>query len=170
MFVRQLDEESIESMLHQDHVFVEPYFGMAVRNGWGMWDNTSKLFKDFCERFDLFGHGDDIYAVVMAGVFASLRKQDVQTAITEAVNNIREHWKLHNIDPKTGNQIGPYPTFLTILVKDGKLVAQSRGKWESARSSGYDGFRCSKCATWVYSNQVLKCDCDKDLYVQAPHP
>ena len=31
--------------------------------------------------------------------------------------------------------------------------------WVSARSSGFDGFRCNKCATWRYANQSLICAC-----------
>lgn len=36
-----------------------------------------------------------------------------------------------------------------------------KGFWVAERSSGYDGFRCQKCATWVYWNAVRECDCDK---------
>lgn len=31
--------------------------------------------------------------------------------------------------------------------------------WVFERSSGYAGFRCQKCAVWVYEDQEKKCDC-----------
>lgn len=36
----------------------------------------------------------------------------------------------------------------------------SKGKWVFERSSGYSGYRCQECYTWVYENQEKKCDCD----------
>ena len=37
----------------------------------------------------------------------------------------------------------------------------SKGDWYFERSSGYPGYRCVKCATWVYENKTLRCDCDR---------
>jgi hypothetical protein len=39
---------------------------------------------------------------------------------------------------------------------------KSKGDWEFEISSGFDGYRCQKCKTWIYANQKLKCDCDND--------
>lgn len=36
----------------------------------------------------------------------------------------------------------------------------SKGEWVFERSSGYAGYRCKKCHTWIYENQEKKCDCD----------
>ncbi len=46
-----------------------------------------------------------------------------------------------------------------LLVAD--VVEESKGKWEFERSSGYAGYRCQVCYTWVYNNQEKRCDCDK---------
>lgn len=40
---------------------------------------------------------------------------------------------------------------------------ESKGTWHFEVSSGYDGWRCDKCATWVYDGKALVCDCDKGL-------
>ncbi len=41
------------------------------------------------------------------------------------------------------------------------LKPKVRGNWEFERSSGYAGWRCKACATWVYNGQPLVCDCNK---------
>ena len=30
------------------------------------------------------------------------------------------------------------------------------------RSSGFHGFRCRVCGTWIYENQLMQCNCDKN--------
>ena len=42
------------------------------------------------------------------------------------------------------------------------LVQPSKGQWVFERSSGYSGYRCQKCAEWVYEEQELECKCDKE--------
>ena len=45
----------------------------------------------------------------------------------------------------------------------GCLVQESekpKGDWVAERSSGYDGFRCQKCMTWIYGGTERKCKCD----------
>ena len=37
----------------------------------------------------------------------------------------------------------------------------SKGDWEPERSSGYMGYRCTKCGTWGYASEPLRCDCDR---------
>ena len=39
---------------------------------------------------------------------------------------------------------------------------QSIGIWQYEYSSGYPGYRCQKCASWVYGNEPHWCDCDKE--------
>lgn len=33
--------------------------------------------------------------------------------------------------------------------------------WVFERSSGYAGWRCVNCGTWIYFNNPKKCACDK---------
>lgn len=57
-----------------------------------------------------------------------------------------------------------YPSFETPLTGETDVVETpntiSKGVWQQECSSGYNGFRCQKCATWLYADEVLKCDCD----------
>ena len=48
------------------------------------------------------------------------------------------------------------------LEQAGELQASkpAAGKWISVRSSGYDGYRCEVCATFVYADNERKCRCD----------
>ena len=34
------------------------------------------------------------------------------------------------------------------------------GDWRFELSSGFAGWRCSKCACWVYADENKKCRCD----------
>lgn len=34
-------------------------------------------------------------------------------------------------------------------------------RWELERCSGYLGYRCNICGTWVYADRVLKCKCNE---------
>lgn len=36
-----------------------------------------------------------------------------------------------------------------------------KSNWIFERSSGYAGWRCTKCYTWVYDGEQLKYDCDE---------
>ena len=38
---------------------------------------------------------------------------------------------------------------------------ESLGDWVFERSSGYAGFRCLKCAKWMYAHETKRCNCDK---------
>jgi hypothetical protein len=39
---------------------------------------------------------------------------------------------------------------------------ETKGDWKFERSSGYGGFRCQKCYTWLYENRKLICKCDNN--------
>lgn len=32
--------------------------------------------------------------------------------------------------------------------------------WKFERSSGYAGYRCQKCSTWLYEDNLLICSCE----------
>jgi len=38
---------------------------------------------------------------------------------------------------------------------------KSKGIWRFCQKSGYDGFKCSKCKTWVHFYETRICKCDK---------
>lgn len=37
-----------------------------------------------------------------------------------------------------------------------------KGNWVQERSSGYLGYRCTVCGTWIYENQPRICDCKQE--------
>ena len=37
----------------------------------------------------------------------------------------------------------------------------TKGNWEWEISSGYGGYRCSNCGTWVYEREPRRCKCDE---------
>ena len=39
------------------------------------------------------------------------------------------------------------------------MKTKTAGDWVFERSSGHAGYRCKKCADWVYQGQPLKCKC-----------
>lgn len=39
------------------------------------------------------------------------------------------------------------------------MVAEN---WVFERSSGYAGWRCNKCATWIYFNDPFDCKCNRE--------
>lgn len=50
---------------------------------------------------------------------------------------------------------------LGVLQKQPKKK-ESKGKWKRDVSSGYDGWRCTKCGYWIYEWNDFICDCDKE--------
>ncbi len=40
------------------------------------------------------------------------------------------------------------------------VLADPKGSWVFERSSGYAGYRCQKCATWIYDSANKTCKCD----------
>lgn len=45
--------------------------------------------------------------------------------------------------------------------KPGYRLKNSKGVWVFEVSSGFPGYRCQNCATWVYEEQEKVCVCDK---------
>lgn len=41
-------------------------------------------------------------------------------------------------------------------------VEEVKGLWHYERSSGYAGYRCQKCAEWIYEGNPFVCKCDKN--------
>jgi hypothetical protein len=41
-----------------------------------------------------------------------------------------------------------------------------KGVWKFERSSGYAGYRCQKCNTWIYCGAEAICDCNNSLPIE----
>jgi hypothetical protein len=51
------------------------------------------------------------------------------------------------------------------MKKDASL---SKGDWKWERSSGYAGWCCRKCATWISDGEDFICDCDRASVFEDP--
>lgn len=77
-----------------------------------------------------------------------------------------------NLNPKTIQEINN-DCKVPLILKDLELdehrincphfnIIITKGSWICCESSGYDGYKCIKCGTWIYKNDHLKCICDKE--------
>jgi len=78
--------------------------GTQLRNNWNFW-GESELKQDFINRFELFGHGDDLSGVILDGLFAKCQGRDVGAAIKKTIDSYKRHWLKSGLNPKTGEQI-----------------------------------------------------------------
>lgn len=76
--------------------------GQFIRNSWSMWDRDTPLVRDFCTRFKLFGHGDDVSGMIIASVWAKISGANLATVQEEQAANYREHWTRNGVDCLTG--------------------------------------------------------------------
>lgn len=118
----ELPPESIEFAKNNDSASIHHTAGRALRNDWNLWNKESPLNKDFCERYGLFGHGDDISGIIYCGLWAKIRGEDMNEAIKKEVEVYKNHWTEMGLDPKTGEETGkPKKTDWVIEVIKNKL-------------------------------------------------
>lgn len=70
-------------------------------------------------------------------------------------------YTVFNLTPEEADELVKqlqYAAMLTRL-KFGPCGEGNKGLWNFERSSGYAGFRCSQCGTWVYHNEKKVCKC-----------
>ncbi len=82
--------------------------GRYLRNEWSFWQDTP-LKRDFIARFKLFGHGDDLSGVILAGLCAKCLGQNVTETIQNKVDSYREHWSYWGLNPETGELVKEMP-------------------------------------------------------------
>ncbi len=66
--------------------------GMAIRNGWGLWDQKSVLARHFKERFGLT-HADDMSGVILTSYHRYLNKKPLK--LEEQAQYYLDWWKEH---------------------------------------------------------------------------
>lgn len=96
--------------------------GMAIRNGWSLWENDTPFKKDIKKRFNLFGHGDDCSGLIFTGILAKVKGKDVNEELNKEAERYKKHWPKYGIDPETGEEIPnfkPKSTTTFKLTKDG---------------------------------------------------
>lgn len=63
------------------------------------------------------------------------------------------------IPKKKQHMVSISETAYPIKIRTSKNI-KPKGDWFFERQSGCDGYRCRKCCTWIYENDIKKCDCD----------
>lgn len=92
-------------------------FGTAIRNDYGLWDCDSVLYRHFRDRFSL-GHGDDMSALILAGIFAKVRGDALD--FTQRAEAMRQFWIDRGLDPITQKAM-PAPAKLGLLPRPRRI-------------------------------------------------
>ena len=70
-------------------------------------------------------------------------------------------------------QLDAWPTPGAVGFPLEQATSFAGGLWRFERSSGYDGWRCLRCAAWRYGGEKLQCDCQladpqPDIVIEEP--
>jgi len=87
-----------------DSSAVHMTLGMYLRNNWSLWDRSTRLSQDFQTRFKLYGHSDDLSGMILQGLWAAVREQNVAHVLEQAAESYRRHWLAHGLNPETGER------------------------------------------------------------------
>ena len=98
-------EEEDRAYIHEHEAITAHHsFGQAIRNIWKLWDSESPLVVDFKNRFQLFGHADDISSIILTAFWARVRGENEEEAVEKELEFLKKHWTDSNIDLITGEQ------------------------------------------------------------------
>jgi hypothetical protein len=98
----KLDQESIDFIKKNDSSSIHFGTGMSLCNNWHLWDKESPLNIDFRQRYNLFGHADDISELLYNAIWAKVRGKNIEKAINDTVTKYRKHWAGQGLNPLTG--------------------------------------------------------------------
>lgn len=104
MVLTNIDAADTEHIIKHGDNGLHFGLGMYLRNNMGLWLADTPFKKDVKKRFKLFGHGDDCSGLILAGVVATLRKQDIAAKLKREAAGYRKHWEKQGIDPLTGKK------------------------------------------------------------------
>jgi hypothetical protein len=76
--------------------------GRHIRNEWSLWKKGTPLAVDFQQRFNLFGHPDDISGMIFEAVWAQVREEHCD--LQQIAEKFRRHWLEQGINPITGEE------------------------------------------------------------------
>lgn len=97
----KLDKEEIEFIKGEEPTAAHFFFGMSMRNAWGLW-HDSVLAKYFKQVWGL-GHADDMSGMILSALFAKIKGE--KFLAKEESQRYKDYWKNMNIDPLTQEKI-----------------------------------------------------------------
>lgn len=100
-----LSNNEKEFIRGNDSGSVHHFAGMCIRNEWGLWKKDSPIVQDIKSRYGLFGHGDDCSGLILAGLWAKVKGEDVEKTLQAEAQKYISHWKRYGLNPKTGEEI-----------------------------------------------------------------
>lgn len=113
--------------------------GRALRGLWSLWDRETPIALDFKSRFKLFGHGDDISAILIESIHA--RSMGLTFLPIMSARRCRAHWASYLLDPYTGQPLFQNGTREHPYVA-GMLLFNTKGA----------SWRCSDCLKITYND------------------
>lgn len=63
--------------------------GRSIRNEWGLWDNSSKLHKEF-NKIGIF-HPDDMLGIIMTTLHRILNSKPIK--LKDQIESYKEYWR-----------------------------------------------------------------------------
>lgn len=93
-----MNEDELAYIHENGSLLLHHGFGTAIRNHWGLWDQSSALHKYFNETFGL-SHADDMSGLIIGSLVAKVRNETFD--IEGEVQFYKNHWKQLGIDPLT---------------------------------------------------------------------
>lgn len=110
LVVASLDYDSIEYIKSEGTDGSHHGFGMAMRNGWGLWQDN-ELTRHFRTAYGL-GHADDMSGLILSGVEAKVKcvKFDLEGEIAR----YKKHWANYGVDPLTQKPV-PGQNNITVI-------------------------------------------------------
>lgn len=86
-------------------------FGRFLRNHWSLWDDTP-VTRDIKQRFGIFGHGDDISAILLHMLWEKVKGRkgtapwlENEHTVEALVEKFKVHWRKYGVDPATGKKL-----------------------------------------------------------------
>ncbi len=102
LLFNNLYEEDIEFIKTNDRYCVHHGIGRDIRNQWKLWEESSPLVKDFKNKYNLFGHADDVSGIILMGLWAKVLGLDIQEEINKQIMAYKKHWEHCSVDLETG--------------------------------------------------------------------
>lgn len=97
LIVKSLTAEEVAFIQGEsDHAMLHHTVGMAMRNGWQLWQRGTALHEHFRDTYGL-GHADDMSGLIMAGVWARVRGEEHD--VERQVKRYKKHWTDAGEDP-----------------------------------------------------------------------